>query len=105
MLIDVGIDLLLAGDALRHRKRLEYRAGIVAAAAEVVDLTRTRRLGERGDETGDIERVDVVAHLLALVAEHGVRTRLDVALDQVRQEAVQLNPGVIRSGQTAAAQA
>ena len=54
------------------RERLEDRARIGLAAAEVVDLAAARRLDERGDEARDVERVDVVADLLALVAEDRV---------------------------------
>ena len=49
--------------------------------------------------------MDVVAHLLALVAEDLVFAPFDVALHQVAEEAVQLDAGVIRAGEAAAAQA
>jgi hypothetical protein len=49
--------------------------------------------------------VDVVAHLLALVAEDPVLAALEVALDQVAEEAVELDAGVVGPGQAAAAQA
>ena len=54
---------------------------------------------------GDVVGVDVVAHLLAFVAEDAVLAAFEVALHQVAQEAVQLDAGVIRPGEAAAAQA
>ena len=52
-----------------------------------------------------VHRVDVVADLLALVAEDLVFAAFEVALHQVAEEAVQLDAGVVRAGQAAAAQA
>ncbi len=49
-------------------------------------------------------RVNVVAHLLALVAEDGVLALFQVALDEVAQEPVKLDPRVIGSRQASAAQ-
>ena len=49
--------------------------------------------------------MDVVADLLALVAEHLVFAALEVAFDQVAEKSVQLDAGVIGTGKTSAAQA
>jgi hypothetical protein len=49
--------------------------------------------------------MDVVAHLLAFVAEDLVLAALDIALDQVAQKAVQLHAGMVRTREAAAAQA
>ena len=49
--------------------------------------------------------VDVVAHLLALVAVDFVFLALQVAFDQVAEKSVQLDAGVVRPGQASAAQA
>ncbi len=46
--------------------------------------------------------MDVVADLLALVAEHRVAVAADRAFHQVRQEAVEFGPGMARPGQAAA---
>ncbi len=86
-------------------ERLEDAAGIRLPAAEVVDLARRGRVDERLDEAGDVEAVDVVADLLALVAEDPVLAPLEVALHEVAQEAVQLDAAVVRPGQAAAAEA
>ena len=63
------------------------------------------RRNERGHEPRHVEGVDVVAHLLALVAEDPVLAPLEVAFDEVAQEPVELDAGVVRPGQAAAAQA
>ena len=57
---------------------------------------------ERRDEIGG---VDVVAHLLAAVAEHGVRLAGHRAAHQIGEEAVQLRARVVGAGQAAAAKA
>src|SRR5688500_15699028 len=67
------------GDAL---ERLEDRARIAAPAAEVVDLADPRVLPKRLDEPGHVARVDVVADLLALVAEDLVRAPFEIAANQ-----------------------
>ncbi len=57
---------------------------------------------ERGDEVGG---VDVVAHLLPAVAEHGVGLAEHGAAHQVGQEPVQPRARVVGAGQAAAAKA
>ena len=49
--------------------------------------------------------MDVVADLLALVAEDGIPRPRERALDQIREEAVQHGARVARAGQAAAAEA
>ena len=96
---------LAAGDPLADLDRLQHRAVGEAAAADVVDGGGAGRLAE-GVEGGDqVGAVDVVADLLALVAEDGVRGAGDGALHQVGEEAVQLGAGVLGAGQAAAAEA
>src|SRR3982751_6783802 len=52
----------------RHLDALENRRAVPAAAADVVDLAGPRRLNERMQRADDIDGVNLVAHLLALVA-------------------------------------
>ena len=52
-----------------------------------------------------IGRMDIVAHLLALVAEYRVFAALHIALGEIAEEAMQLDPGMVRAGQAAATQA
>src|SRR4051812_1493928 len=76
---------------------LEDGAAISSAAADVVDLGDSRAARERMDEPRDIERMDVVAHLLALVAEHGIAAAIDMVLNQVAQKAMELHAAVVRA--------
>src|ERR1022692_1717184 len=48
--------------------------------------------------------MDIVADLLALIAVNLVFAAFKIALHQVAEEAVQLDPGMVRAGQTTAAQ-
>ena len=88
VLIHVGVLLFLAGEFLGNRKGLKDRAGVLLPSPEIVDLGDARCLDEGGHEAGDIERVDVVADLLTLVAEYAVFLPLEVALHEVAEEAV-----------------
>src|SRR5262249_29968763 len=67
-LLDVLPGELPAAQIVELRDRLEHRDAVRAAAAEVVDRGRTGAVGEGGDRRADVERVEVVAHLLGLVA-------------------------------------
>jgi hypothetical protein len=96
---------LAAGDPLAGLDRLQHRAVGEAPAADVVDRRRLR-VGGKGEEGVDeVGAVDVVAHLLAAVAEDGVVLAGHRALHQVGEEPVQLGAGVLGAGQTAAAEA
>src|SRR5207248_1146252 len=96
---------LAPGDLLAELDRLEHRAVAGAAAADVVDGCDARALAELVEGGDEIGTVDVVAHLLAAVAEDGVGPRGDDAAHQVSEEAVQLGAGVVRPRQAAAAEA
>lgn len=104
VLIDVGVLLFLASEFLGDREGLEDGAGVLLTPAEVVDLCYTRCLDERCHEAGDIERVDVIADLLPLVAEDAVLFALEVAFNEVAEESVQLDAGVVGAGEAAPAQ-
>ena len=94
---------LLARQRLDPGKRFQDRERVTAPAAYVVDLATTRLGDEHRDEAGDVVRVDVVPHLLALVAEHAVQPALEIDLDS--SETMQLDTRVVGPGQTACAQA
>ena len=49
-------------------------------------------------------RVNIVAHLLALVAEYLVFAAFEVALDQIAEETVEFDAGVVRTGEATAAE-
>ena len=103
--LDVRVLLRLAAELFRQRERFQHRAGIPLPAADVVDLALPRCFDESMNEAGDIMGMDVVAHLLALVAEQFVLAPFQIALDEIAEKAVQFDAGVIRPGQAAAAQA
>ena len=63
---------LLAGAAARRGDRFQHRAVAVPAAAGVVDLAGPRGLVELPEHVDQVAGVDVVADLLALVAEDRV---------------------------------
>ena len=73
------------------------------AAAEIVDFADARLRGKGLNEARHVEGMDVVPHLLALVTVDFVQSAFDVALDEVTEEAVQLDTAVIGAGETAAA--
>src|SRR6266498_2211716 len=80
---------ILRGDVLAQRDRLEHRAVAVARTTHVVHLGfagRAIELMERRDKVG---AVDVVADLLALVAEDRVGLAGAHAFHQICQKAVE----------------
>src|SRR5438067_7575782 len=92
-------------DPLAGLDRLEHRAVGVPPAAHVVDGGLARGALELDDRLDEVGRVDVVADLLAAVAEDRVALARDGALHQVGEEAVKLRAGVVWAGQAAAAKA
>src|SRR5262245_30729596 len=58
---------------------------------------------ELAEEAGDVARVDLVTHLLPFVAVDGVLLAFHGGENDVRQVAVQLDGGMLRTSQTAAA--
>lgn len=105
VLVDVRENLRFAGELFGNLERFEDRGAVGFATAEIVNLGHARGVDEGGHEAGDIERVDIIAHLFAFVAENLVLAAFEVALHEVAEEAVQFDAGVVRTGQTTAAQA
>ena len=104
VLVDVGVDLRLAGKFFRDLECFEDGGAVGFAAAEIVDLAGARGGDEGGHEAGDVERVDVVADLFSLVAEDAVFAALEVAFHEVAEEAVELDARVIGAGEATAAE-
>src|SRR5579864_911645 len=77
----------------------------VPAAAHVVNLAATGGLEKLPECFNKIEAVDIVTHLLALVAEDAVWLAVNHAFHQVRQETVQFRTGMARPCQATAAEA
>jgi len=82
-LVEIDAAHLLAGDGFDFFKSLEDGDAVGAAAAEVVDLAAAGVSDEYRDEAGDVEGMDVVSDLLALVAEDFVLGIREIALDEV----------------------
>ena len=102
-----GVDQVhfLAGTTLTEADRLPHRAIAESAATRVVNLARPRRLVILPEHVDQVQRVDIVADLLALITEDGVSGPRQRALDQIRQETMQHGARVARAGQTATAEA
>src|ERR1019366_7094973 len=105
VILDISPAHLPAGDVRSHAKSLDNRTRVGFAATQIIDFGDARGLPEFVHEAGYVFGMDVVPHLLALVAEHFVFAALDVALHQITEEPVQFHAGAIRTGQAAAAQA
>lgn len=104
VMVHIGINLLLTAEALHQLKRLQYRAGIPFPAAQIIDLTATRSLEESMNEARHVFRMDIIPHLLSLVAEDIVFSPFKIAFHQITQKAVQFYARVIRAGEAPAAQ-
>ena len=96
---------LFAADGSRDFKGFEDGDAVFPAAAKVVNLPTPGGVAKRLDETSDVMGVDVVPDLLALVAKNLVETPLQVALHQVAEKAVELDPTMVGAGEATAAQA
>src|SRR5262245_54445114 len=103
-LLNVCETLSAPTHTFRQFNGLENRTRILLAAAEIVDLGTPRTLIESMHEGRDVFGMDVVAHLLSTVPVDSVLLIVHVALDQVAEEAVQLDPGMVRARQAASSQ-
>src|SRR5437867_1427728 len=87
-----------------YSERLQDRASILFAAAEIINFRCARLFPKLEYETGHVLGMNIVAELLTFVAEDLVLTSLEIAFGQITQKPVQFNTGVIGSCQTASAQ-
>ena len=78
---------------LAKGNRFEHRTVAVPAAADVVHFSAARRANELCKRFDQVEAVDVITNLFALVSEDAVRPAAHRTDHQVRQETVQLRPG------------
>ena len=104
VLVHIGEDLFLSGEGFGDLEGFENRAGVLFSTAEVVDLRDARGFAEFPHEAGHILAVDVVAHLLAFVAENLVFAALEIAFHEVAEESVEFHAGVVRAGEATATQ-
>ncbi len=100
----VGVLLFFAAVFFGQREGFQNGAGVGFAAADIIDLPDPRGGDELLDEAADVEGVDVVADLFALIPEDFVFAAFEVAFDEIAQEAVQLDAGVVGAGEASAAQ-
>ena len=101
-LIQVNVFLLAARDRGDQVERFQDRAGMVLAAAKIVDFPATRVFRDLIDEFRDVGRVDVIADLFSLVAKYSVGAFFQIAADQVTEEAVEFHASMVRAGKAAA---
>src|SRR5262245_10731722 len=76
----------LSSQGLTQLKRFQDRNAVLAAAADIVDLTGTRILAKRFDESGYVKRMNVVTHLFSFVAVYLIDASHDVALNEITKE-------------------
>lgn len=103
--IQISAYLLLACYCRGHLKCFQDGATVRLPAADVVHLGRAGRVDKCLGKTRHVFAVDVVAHLLAFVAENAVPVPLEIALDQITAETVQFYTRMIRAGQAPSPQA
>src|SRR5262245_25061953 len=83
---------------------LQDRNAVFPAAADIVDLTATRVLEKRVNESCNVERMDVVSYLLTLVTVYLVQPAILVAFHEITEKTVQFNAAVIGTCKTASPQ-
>jgi hypothetical protein len=102
--VDVLVRHLLARDPGDKIKRLQNRYRIFPATAQIVNLADPRLTDELTQEARHIERMNVISNLFPFVAKDLLGFSFQIALDQVTEEPVQFDAGVVWSGSTAAAE-
>lgn len=104
IVIEVSVNLSFAGEFFRDLECFENGGAVGLAATEVINFASAWILDEGCHETSDVERVNVIAHLFALVAEDLVFAAFEVAFNEVGKESMEFDAGVIGAGEAAAAQ-
>ena len=102
---DVSVNLFFAAEFCGEGESFQYRTGVTFPAAHIVNFTHAGGCEELFDESADVEGMDVVADLLARVAENFVFAAFKVAFDEVAEEAVEFDATVVGAGEAAAAEA
>jgi len=91
---------------IAHRfKGFEYGDRISSASAEIIDLCYARRRDETINKSCNVLTMNVITNLFSFVAKDPISSLFNVAIYQITQEAMELYPAVIWSGQAPAAQA
>src|SRR6476660_6246670 len=91
-----------AADFFAERNRFQHRAIAKAATAHVINFRYARLIDEGGKGFLQIEAVNVIAHLFALVTKDAIRPANDATLHKVSKKSVKIRAGMGRTSQTAA---
>ena len=92
---DVSVNLFFAAEFCGEGESFQYRTGVTFPAAHIVNFTHAGGCEELFDESADVEGMDVVADLLAHVAENFVFAAFKVAFDEVAEEAVEFDAAMV----------
>src|SRR5262249_29303086 len=103
ILVHICISLAHTGNTSGQLKSLENGAGIFFAAPKVIDLSTFGIKIELVHEGSDVFGMNVISNLLPFIAINFIVSAINIAFDQVAQKAVQLNAGMLRSGETTSA--
>src|SRR5882762_9070777 len=91
-----------AADFFTKRNRFQHGAIAKASTAHVVNFCYSRLIDEGSKRFHQIEAVNVIAHLFALVTKNAIGPADDATLHQISEKTVQLRPGMGRTSQTPA---
>src|SRR5580693_8463651 len=75
----------------------KYGNAIRAPTTDVVDLSAARYLRKSMNESRNIERMDIISHLLSLVSVDLVDALLQMAADQIAQESMEFHSAMVWS--------
>jgi len=104
VLLDIVPVEFLARELFGAFDGFDHGDTVSAAATHVVDLPGAGTSGKLFDSANYVVAVNVVADLFSFVAEDGVAPARESLLDEIGEEAVELDAGVGRPGETAAAE-
>ena len=101
-MLEVLVFHCLTGDLGNNSKSLQYGYRVVTSTTEIVDLAFSRCGDESLDECHYVVAVDIVSDLLSLVTKHFVSATLNIAFDQIAEEAVEFDATMIWTRQASA---
>ena len=104
VLIEIFVRHFDSGYFLNQSEGLKNRNRILAAAPNILNFSPARLLNELMHELHNIIGMNVVPHLFAAVAKDSVFSAFEIASDEVTEEPVEFDPGMIRTGQTTASE-
>lgn len=105
ILINVLVFHRLAGYLRNKSESLQYGYRVVTSTTKIVNFAFSRCGDESLDKCHNVVAVYVVSDLLSFVTEYLVGTALDIAFDQIAEEAVELDATVVGTRQTSAPEA